>query len=320
LDDDVYCRSCGAKISSGKPAPSPFDPSVLCYDETEVSTSFLIGEAIRSFIKPSRVKLNPSCAVYANRPQGSMVSYLINAVILTIFGLFISYGSSWFRFICFTISSYAAPVIYLIWMMRNDRYEREPIPLVAYVFGWGALAGIIASFINSLIAVPLLGAPGAAFVEEPLKILGVYLLIRRGRVGTEFNDHMDGMVYGAAAGAGFAGLENLFYTFLIVRNEGLPLAAAFIIRSATAFGHIAWSAMAGRSLGLAKALRGRVVVTDMIPGLLIAIGMHFLWNLLPISFMFILPVSIIVLTRLIRAAVRDETEWGFETSAPVENN
>ena len=308
---------------SGEPAPSiEKQESPVCVEaRDEPSLNFsLTGEAIKSVIRPQPVLQTPSCAIYAKRPHRSLWRYLLAAIVLIVVGMFMGYGGTWISYMGLTLSGFAAPVFYLFWMVRNDRFEREPLGLIAVTFGWGVFCGIFAALLNFLVAIPLFGSPGAAFVEEPLKLLGVYWLARHRRMGAEFNDHLDGIVYGAAAGAGFAGLENLQYILEMIMGGGIPAFGAVAIRSATSFCHIAWSAAAGRSLGLAKAMRGRTLLRDLIPGLIIAIPMHFLWNAVnaAIALFALLPVYTIITLRLVRAAQRDEARWGYQTSAPVE--
>jgi RsiW-degrading membrane proteinase PrsW (M82 family) len=88
----------------------------------------------------------------------------------------------------------------------------------------------------------------------------------------------------------------------------------------TAFMHIAWTAMAGRSLGIAKALKGEVQLADLAPGVLVAALIHMAWNTVPsfISFGFILPFTVESLRRQIRTALSDERRWGYECFAPNE--
>lgn len=289
-------------------------------DAVRPSMASMILEAIRSVFWPAPVLAKPSEAVYAKRPHSPMRRYLLSAAFLVAAGLFVSYGVTWLSYLGLTLSGFAAPLLLLVWMVRNDRFEQEPLPLVVVTFGWGVFSGILAAILNLSIAMPLLGPPGAAFIEEPLKMVGVYWLAEHGRLSAEFNDHLDGMVYGAAVGAGFAGLENLYYILQMISRGGLPPVTTIAIRSAASICHIAWSAMAGRSLGLAKALRGHTRLWDLIPGLVVAIPMHYIWNASPPTFslFLLLPFFITVLSRQVRAAQRDEASWGYLSSAPVE--
>lgn len=285
----------------------------------QLSGESLFVEAVRSLFKPSPVQAPPNVSVFADRQQAPLTPYLVWAVLLLVVGLGTSYGGDWLSYLGFTLAGYAAPLLYVVWMVRSDRYEREPLALVAYCFGWGAFIGIAAGVLNAVVTSPLLGVGGAGFIEEPLKALGVYL-VARSRLGQEFNDHLDGMVYGAAAGAGFAGLENFWYIYEMIVNNSYPPLQAVLVRSMTAFMHIAWTATAGRSLGLAKALKGKVQLSDLAPGVLVAALIHMAWNTVPsfISFGFILPFMVESLRRQIRTALDDERRWGYECFAPDE--
>jgi RsiW-degrading membrane proteinase PrsW (M82 family) len=245
---------------------------------------------------------------------------MVGAVVLLVLGLVVSYGGKWLTYIGFTIAGYAVPVIVLAYIVRSDVFEREPLAIVAYCFGWGAFSGILAGILNELITGPFLGAGGAGFIEEPLKIYGVYMIAKSSRLGNEFNDHLDGIIYGAAAGAGFAGLENFWYITEMVLNNAYPALFAVFIRSITGVMHICWSAIAGRSLGVAKATKGYIERNDLLPGILVSAVIHFAWNTAPfdLSLFILLPFTLSGLRNMLKAAVEDERRWGFEFFAPVE--
>lgn len=280
----------------------------------------MLTEAVTSLLRPSPATVYPDCSVYLNRPISTMKPYLGRAILFLALGLTFSYGSTWTRYIGFTIAGYAAPVYLLLWILRNDRYEKEPFALVAYCFGWGAFCGVAAGVINAFVTTPYLGAGGAGIVEEPLKAIGIFLIARNYRLKNEFNDHLDGIVYGAAAGAGFAGLENFWYLYEMIVNGQVPPLLAVFVRSVTAFMHIAWTAQTGRSLGLAKAIKGSVVLRDLLPGLTVAAALHGVWNTAPlyVSFLLLLPFVARALRLQLRTAQLDEQQWGFASHAPNE--
>lgn len=82
----------------------------------------------------------------------------------------------------------------------------------------------------------------AAVPEEAAKLASVYLMAWR---RPEFDERMDGIVYGARAGLGFALVENVAYLLLLPRSfsEYLQL---FIARAVLAVpGHAIWGGVAG---------------------------------------------------------------------------
>ena len=138
----------------------------------------------------------------------------------------------------------------------------------------------------------------------------------------------------AAAGAGFAIAENFIYIVYLLK-EGVPLLLAVLVRSTIS--HVFYSALVGRWLGLAKVRRGYVNMMDLVPGLVVAMVLHGLWNsplLDSILFFFndlggdygfIIGIFImagpyyLILYKYIKEALRDEKLWGYSIGyAPKE--
>ncbi len=147
-----------------------------------------------------------------------------------------------------------------------DRYEREPLWLLALTFLWGAVPAIILAAIAEWAAMaPMMmsdpeGMSGmvmiyavvAPLVEESLKaipLLFIFFLFRR-----EFDGLMDGLLYGAIVGFGFAMTENFFYIFGAGMAQGLPAEALVFFLRTIVFGmmHALWSSMFGIGLGIAR--------------------------------------------------------------------
>jgi RsiW-degrading membrane proteinase PrsW (M82 family) len=116
------------------------------------------------------------------------------------------------------------PALLLSWFIYwLDRYEKEPKLLLVSAFFWGGVVAVIGAFIGStimnvgfllvlqeeLVTNVASGSITAPFVEEfwkGLAVLIIFLLFRK-----EFDSIIDGIVYGAIVGLGFAATENVLY-------------------------------------------------------------------------------------------------------------
>ena len=170
---------------------------------------------------------------------------------------------------------------WLLWLL--DRYEREPLHLLAVTFVWGALPALILALIGELGVDFLTGdvlGPGfdatvvAPLVEEPVKafaLIGLFLFVRH-----EFNGVLDGIIYGALIGFGFAMSENMLY-FLGNQDQ---LAVVWLLRSVL-FGlnHAFYTSIVGIALGLARYDRRRWLGYALLPaGLAVAMFLHGVHN------------------------------------------
>ncbi|MFC4439414.1 MULTISPECIES: PrsW family intramembrane metalloprotease [Natrialbaceae] len=180
----------------------------------------------------------------------------------------------------------AALLAGFIWY--SDVTTNEPLRLLVATFVLAILFATFAAVVNS-VARPrfqLLGAIGTILyfylivgpVEETVKLLAVRVFAYR---SDTFDAVIDGAVYGAIAGLGFAAIENTIYiTGVVAEAQVGTLTAATDIATQRALvgpGHVIYSAIAGYYLGLAKFNRqhaGPLVVK----GLLIAAFVHGTYN------------------------------------------
>ena len=170
---------------------------------------------------------------------------------------------------------------WLIW--RLDRYEHEPLQLLLITFVWGALPALLLAVVAELGLASLAGPylqDGldstllAPVVEEPVKalaLIGVFLFVRR-----EFDDLLDGIVYGALIGFGFAMSENMLY---FLANPG-HLATVWVLRSVVfGFNHAFYTSIVGITLGLIRFDRRRWLGYAALPAALaLAILLHAVHN------------------------------------------
>ncbi|WP_435180222.1 PrsW family intramembrane metalloprotease [Halorussus sp. AFM4] len=173
-----------------------------------------------------------------------------------------------------------------------DVTTSEPLVLLVGTFLLGVLFAGFAAIINTLAAavtlVPVVGMAlffyvVVAPVEETVKWLAVRLYAFR---SDRFDAVIDGAVYGAMAGLGFATIENAIYITQSIADVGAvgqqQIASAgqtAAVRLLAGPGHVIYSAFAGYYLGLAKFNRenaGPIVVK----GLLIAAFIHATYNTL----------------------------------------
>jgi len=183
--------------------------------------------------------------------------------------------------------------LYLMLVLWIDRYEAEPFWMLATAFFWGALVAVFFAYLintASGILVTVLTndvRAGAAFgavisapiVEESSKalILFIFFFFKK----DEFDGVIDGIVYAAMVGLGFAMTENIqYYGRAVLQAGGGGLTIVFIIRGALApFSHPMFTSLTGIGLGLARQSRNMIVkIITPIFGLLAAICMHSIWN------------------------------------------
>lgn len=188
----------------------------------------------------------------------------------------------------------AAAIALYVW--RVDVTMREPLGLLVTTFLLGVLFAGFAAALNSVTqpmfeAIPVVGFILFFYiivgpVEETVKWLAIRLHAYR---SPDFNAVIDGAVYGAMAGLGFATIENAIYIseqYVTAVQSGTitsPLFSAALptaaVRTFAGPGHVIYSAFAGYYLGLAKFNREHAGPIIM-KGLLIASFIHATYNTL----------------------------------------
>jgi protease PrsW len=249
-------------------------------------------------------------------------------------GLFFLFGMALFLVsavpnpVALTIAAIAAvmPVPFYSWViLQLDRYEAEPWQILAGAFLWGALgATFISAILNSLIGAILQRDVGEAagelltsvlvapVVEEAAKgaaLLVLFVIARR-----EFDNVLDGIIYGMLIGLGFAMTENILYFGRIYLEGGvIGVGVLFYVRVLLGgFGHALYTGTTGAAVGFARETHRRALLFVLPPlGYLLAVLQHAAWNgigativpaivpqdLNPLVLLFVvMPITSIVLT------------------------
>jgi RsiW-degrading membrane proteinase PrsW (M82 family) len=155
--------------------------------------------------------------------------------------------------------------LYIALVLWIDRYEGEPLWMLATAFLWGAFIATFAAFflnttaqlIVSAVASASAGEAFAAVISAPIVeetgkalILFIFFFWKK----DEFDGVIDGVVYASLAALGFAMSENiLYYGKAAAAGGGEALTATFILRGFFApFSHPLFTSLTGIGLGLAR--------------------------------------------------------------------
>ncbi|MDP8923875.1 MAG: PrsW family intramembrane metalloprotease [Chloroflexota bacterium] len=199
--------------------------------------------------------------------------------------------------VALTIAAVAAvlPVpAYVFAVLQLDRFETEPWQVLTVTFLWGALvATFFSAILNSLIGAIITVAVGetlgevitagavAPVVEETSKGAAIILLLVILR--SEFDNVLDGIVYGSLIGLGFAMTENILYFGRVYQDEGIVgLGVLFYLRILLGgFGHALYTGTTGAAVGFAREA-GNWFVKAIVPpiGYALAVFQHAAWNFL----------------------------------------
>ncbi len=184
-------------------------------------------------------------------------------------------------------------VFYILPLIWLDRYDPEPLWLLALAFAWGALVAVIASFVINttvgILAFALTNDPGIASAvsgvisapvfEEASKGVGLLILLLFFR--KYFDDILDGIVFAGVIALGFATVENVLYYGRAVSslNIGAMVLIFFMRGVLSPFAHVTFTAMTGIGCGIARESHNKFVRFAMpVVGYCAAVALHAIWN------------------------------------------
>jgi RsiW-degrading membrane proteinase PrsW (M82 family) len=170
----------------------------------------------------------------------------------------------------------------VVWIYHEDRFEKEPLWAVGLAlltgFGMMWLLGLADDFAISFLHLTrdriVTKAAVIALIEEGGKLIAVlllaYVILRK-----QFNDPMDGLIYGRLAGLGMAVEESLLY--LSLAPATLQTLGIEIVRL---FAHSLMGGIVGFAIGLGASPGRRRDYHPRLVLLCLALSttMHFAWN------------------------------------------
>jgi protease PrsW len=190
------------------------------------------------------------------------------------------------------IIAIAPSVALLSFIYTRDKYDKEPLPLLIKLFSFGALLCIPAAFIENLLSIfgqnPLWQAFGvAAFTEESGKFAILLFFTLKHK---DYNEKIDGIVYGTFISLGFATLENILY----VLGNGL---AVGIMRAVLAVpGHMLWGITMGYYFSLYKFSWNRSTARRFLYcSLIVPLSLHGIYDYIIMAKLFTIFIPLIIL-------------------------
>jgi RsiW-degrading membrane proteinase PrsW (M82 family) len=183
-------------------------------------------------------------------------------------------------------------LLYVGLLYWADRYEKEPKAMLAAAFFWGAVPAVLVAVAARLffrLPAGLIGPQAveavragavAPLIEEAIK--GVAIVIVATRYRLEFDDLLDGIVYGAVVGFGFAMTGNTLSYLGAFALRGFAGLSNTIFAQGLLYGldHALYSAVFGAGLGWARLAQTRRRWLVPLAAFLLAVLVHVGHNLL----------------------------------------
>ena len=175
----------------------------------------------------------------------------------------------------------AMPLATLILFFELNTPRNVSIYRLVILVGLGGITSLAISLFGYNIGkLDWLGASSAGIVEEVGKLLALIIIVR----GTRYKYILNGMLFGAAVGAGFACFETAGYAYRAARGgtQQDVLSVLWLRGMLAPLMHVAWTAMVGAALWRVKGAKPLSFSMFINPRfyrvLLFAMALHMLWN------------------------------------------
>lgn len=185
------------------------------------------------------------------------------------------------------LGAFAVPLTTLTFFFEMNTPRNVSIHRIATLFLLGAVVSLVFALIGYTL--PVLGAMGnmaAGIVEEVAKLLTVVIVVR----GVRYKYILNGLLFGATVGAGFAAFETSGYAL----NQGLLAGSSLhagvvmmlqVLRTRaflTPWGHVAWTAIAAGAFWRVKGSQPMQISmlfdSRFLKAFMIPVVLHTLWD------------------------------------------
>lgn len=318
-EGDIYCKECGyplKKKNSSNIVSDNLDKITGAQSENYVTFKDLFkntfkkhtDEELDEIFVCGSSKTIPKVKDIDPRKATAWVYFkililFVIAYIPTRIG-FINYGNDNFLPAMIMLAAFAIPVTVLIFFFEINIFRNIPFyKVIKYFILGGALSLIVAivffSFDFNTDTTTYFGALMVGVIEEVAKIIIVAIFLFKSKNSDYI---LNGLLVGAAVGAGFAAFETAGYILRYGMNNGIDVMFNTIkVRGILApGGHVAWAAIEGAALmyvkGFEKLDKRHLGDKRFFLICLIPIVLHGVWDM-PIQ----LPYYIVQITLIILA-------------------
>jgi RsiW-degrading membrane proteinase PrsW (M82 family) len=181
--------------------------------------------------------------------------------------------------------SFAIPLSTIIFFLEINVRRNVSVYQVIKLIVVGGVVSFIFSLVlfafSDVFTLELLGTSIAGLIEEPGKVFALLIVASLPR----YKYILNGLLFGAAVGAGFAAFESAGYAFYsgVVESDHALMTTTILLRGLLSpMGHIAWSAMCGAALWKVKGDRlfsfKMLLDLNFLRILAIASVLHMFWN------------------------------------------
>lgn len=202
------------------------------------------------------------------------------------------------------------PVGTLCYVFEKYGSTAVSIKSILITVGLGATLGVVVTFILGIFAPDGNSWAAAPFFEEPAKLIATIWCWYK----ISYRSPLCGLILGFAAGTGFAITETAGYFVEGLSNGDFSssLLILFVRSFLSPFGHGIWTAcVASAWFQIGWQFKGHWQPV-FLRAILIAVGLHFLWNLpffaFPISAFF----SIMIFNKLLQSKGAWSAKWSFQ--------
>jgi RsiW-degrading membrane proteinase PrsW (M82 family) len=179
------------------------------------------------------------------------------------------------------MGAFAMPITTLVLFFELNTPRNVSLYRMVVLVALGGIVSLAISLIGYDIGhLNWLGASSAGIIEELGKLAALVLIVR----GPRYRYILNGLLLGAAVGAGFAAFESAGYAFRALLSGGAAdMESSIFLRAVlTPLGHIPWTAMVGAALWRVKGANPLTLAMFLNPKfyrvLLLAMALHMLWD------------------------------------------